>query len=300
MFRKKKQPIKFYNTIPGVSTIYPVTKSIELNRDWVQYEKKEYNEMVSKCPVKRFADVLDPRGWTEMPNELSGLFGSIQANDRKQLKQPTSVGKCPAINSVMHNGFIIYAPADFSIFAEDQTSLRHYCDDTFPPANEIYNAKDYIEYHGAGHSKWLKDSTKDSTNDIIIKVNTMWNVLCDEDIAFLQLKVPYVKETRFTAVTGVLDPVLSPEVNIQLWWHVNDGSEVTIKAGTPLAMYLPISKKMLECDAIVSDATEDDINMSKEYSYLVSSQFSENRNISKKAKKIFQKYLNKWRSKDDV
>tara|TARA_R100000005_G_scaffold82497_1_gene50169 strand:+ start:1521 stop:2423 length:903 start_codon:yes stop_codon:yes gene_type:complete len=298
-FRKKSRPkIKFFNIIPGVSTLYPVTKSSELNRDWIAYEKKEHNERISKCPIKRFSGALNPTGWSDMPSELSGLLGAVQADDRRQQKQSTSIGKCPAINSIMHNGFIIYAPADFSVYAENKETLETYHDETFPPADSVYTAKNYLEYHGPGHAKWLKDSTKDSTNDTIIKVNTMWNIICDDDIAFIQLKVPYAKETRFSAVTGVLDPVLSPEINLQLWWHVNDGSEVTIKAGTPLAMYLPISKKMLEYDAIIGDATDDDISMMKEYHYLLSQQFSENRNPAKKAKKIFQKYLSKWRKSE--
>jgi hypothetical protein len=229
-----------------------------------------------------------------MPSELSNILNIGQDIHRQKQKQITSVGKCPAVNSMMHSGFIIYAPADFSVYAQNTDHLDTYHDGTFPPMDCLVNSRPYIECHGVDQTKWLKDSTKDSSNDIIIKVCTMWSVLCDDDIAFMQMKVPFSKESRFSAVTGILDPVLSPEINIQLWWHVNDGSEVTIKAGTPLAMYLPISKKMFDYDAEIGTASEDDVKMSQEYAYLLGSQFSENRSPAKKAKKIFKKYWQKW------
>jgi|SaaInlV_120m_DNA_3_1039746.scaffolds.fasta_scaffold09917_6 hypothetical protein len=296
-FKKKrsKPKIKFFNTVPGVSTLYPITKSSELNREWISYEKKEYNESVSKCPVARFTNKISTN---DMPSELSGfgdILNVVQQHERSEISKPTSIGKCPAINSMMKNGFIIYAPSDFSVFAEDNTDLKTHDDESFPPADKLIHSRKYIEYHGPGHTKWLKDSSKDTTNDVIIKVSTMWNVIADPDIAFLQVKVPYVKETRFSAVTGILDPILSPEINIQLWWHANNGEEITIKAGTPLAMYLPISKKTLEYNAIVDSSSNDDEEMMEEYHYLLNSTFRSDRDPAKKAKKIAKKYWNKFR-----
>ena len=295
-FKSKKPPIKFFNSIPGVSTLYPVTKSSELNRDWVAYEKKTYNEEVSKCPIKRFTSITRPV--TGMPPELANIISQgneIKLGDEEQI---TSVGKCPAINSIMHNGFIIYAPADFCVHAPNKESLQAYYDkEKFPPfVVKSPSFPPYIQYHGAPHASWLKDSTKDNTNDTIIKVHTMWSVLSDPDIMFLQMKVPYVKESRFTAVSGILDPMLSTEVNIQIWWHVNDGSEVTVKAGTPLAMYLPISRKLFDntSEVFVGTADDTDIEMLAEYNYLISSQFSENKKTSKIARKLHKKYWNKW------
>ena len=294
-FKNKKPPIKFFNSIPGVSTLYPVTKSSELIRDWVTQEKKVYNEDVSKCPIKRFTNITKPV--LGMPPELATIIS--QANDIKRGDEEklTSIGKCPAINSIMHNGFIIYAPADFTVYAPNKEKLDAYYDsDRFPPF--VANAPKfppYIDFHGAPHASWLKDSTKDSTNDTIIKIHTMWSVLSDPDIMFLQMKVPYVKENRFTAVSGILDPMLSTEINIQLWWHVNEEKETTIKAGTPLAMYLPVSRKLFDnTEMFVGTADDDDREMLAEYSYLLSSNFSENRKITKIARKLYKKYWNKW------
>ena len=203
--QKPKPPIKFFNVVPGVSTLYPITKSSELTRDWVQYEKQDYQERISRCPIKRFQG--GQQADSNMPRELANLFEFAQIDERNNNRQDTSVGKCPAINAMMHCGYIVYAPADFLVYAENQNDMKVHHDSSFPPAKDIITAKDYVELHGPPQAKWLKDSTKDSTNDNIIKVNTMWSVLADNDIAFIQMKVPYVKETRFSAVTGILDPI---------------------------------------------------------------------------------------------
>ena len=47
---------------------------------------------------------------------------------------------------------------------------------------------------------------KDKTVDQVVKVNTSWRVQADDDVVFLQLKVPFVNESRFSAVPGILDP----------------------------------------------------------------------------------------------
>ena len=294
--KKNKPPIRFFNLVPGVSTVYPITKSSELDREWVEVERKQHIENVSKCPVKRFANALQPSSSPSiLPEELNSLFSFVQASDRNSQGRNTSIGHCPAINYIMRNGYIIYAPADFSVYTNGKEILETHSDGSFPGEFPGKNVEvKYIQSHEAYYTNWLKDSSKDNTNDTIIKVHTLWNTICHEDILFLQMKVPYVKEDRFTAVTGILDPTMSPEINVQLWWHLNKGeNEVVIKAGTPLAMYLPISRKMLEYESSIGTATQEEINYIKESSYLISSNYQENRNVvAKRFKKIHRKYWN--------
>ena len=294
--RKQKPKIRFFNSVPGVNTLHPVTRGIDLNREWVSYEKKEYQELTSKCPVQRLSNGLSSALDNTLPSELSSLVGISQDVFKHSVEKPTSIGKCPGINALMHNGFIIHTPADFSVYAENTEELNVYWNkDEFPQPNSISYGKEYVENHPKGQTKWLKDSCKDVTNDNILKIQTCWHVIADPDIVFLVMKVPYVKETRFSAVTGILDPTLcTPEVNIQLWWHDNSGKEITIKAGTPIAMYLPISRKLLEYNASISDATDDDIKMLEEYKYMNGMNFSENRSITKVARKIYKKYWKKY------
>ena len=89
------------------------------------------------------------------------------------------------------------------------------------------------------------DSSKDKTVDQVVKINTTWRVQADDDVVFLQTKVPFVNETRFSAVSGILDPRTAYEVNVQLLWHLMEG-DTTVRAGTPLCCYILMSRRMLE------------------------------------------------------
>ena len=42
-------------------------------------------------------------------------------------------------------------------------------------------------------------------------------------------------------MTGILDPLESTKVISQLYWHVNEGTEI-IKAGTPLTHIIPMKR----------------------------------------------------------
>lgn len=298
--KKKKEEIRFFNVVPGVSTLYPITRSYELDREWVSAEKKEYQERVGQCPLKRFGDILPFKNNGEgIPPQLQSFLSNTADMMRnspdfnRQVISPTSIGKCPAINSIMHSGFVVHAPADFTVYTNgDGKTIQHHHDGFFPSDKR---GSKYIETHGPEHSEWLKDSTKDSTISTILKIHTMWRVIANPDIVFLVLKVPYTKESRFSAVTGILDPRFSPECNVQLWWHVKS-DEVVVKAGTPLAMYLPISRKLLEYNASIGSATDDELRLEDEMTYMLQSQYSENRNPRIKTNKIVENFWKKWKS----
>ena len=52
----------------------------------------------------------------------------------------------------------------------------------------------------------------------------------------------------FAAAHGILDPMQSHEINLQLFWNVLEG-ETLIRAGTPLAQYIPIKRSELNYSA---------------------------------------------------
>ena len=263
IFRKKSPTVRFFSMVPGANTLYPITKSGKLDRQWVGEEKKDYEIRKSKCP---FASLLNG-------NLPSGAH---------------SIGKCPAIQSIMSSGFVVRAPADFSILTNgDGSSVNlHY--------RNILPHIEYVTKHEEEVSNWLLDSAKDITLKQVIKVNTPWRVVCDsDDIVFLVTKVPFVKESRFSAVTGILDPKTAYEINIQLFWHVLEGEEI-IKAGTPLCNYIPISRSLLQSINLISgDATEIDYNVEREMTFSYDHVFANLNTITdriSRVKKILKKY----------
>lgn len=96
-----------------------------------------------------------------------------------------------------------------------------------------------------------------------------------DDVVLLQQHVPYVNQPYFTTANGILDPKYSYEANVQLFWHVLEG-EVTIKAGTPLVHYVPLSRKYLQngfYDFIVDNADEQDKYVEDAFNYAKRSSF---------------------------
>ena len=265
MFRKKKPKARFFSLLPAVHTLHPITKADKLDRTWTKAERDDYRDRLSRCPV-----------------------GKILENNTPQY--PNSIGRCPAINSIMRTGYIVYAPADFKVHTNGDGHTILFTTTPFNPPSS-----DYVVLHETEVTKWLMDSTKDNTVDQVVKINTTWRVQADDDVVFLQTKVPFVNETRFTAVSGILDPRTAYEVNVQLFWHLMEG-DTTVRAGTPLCCYIPISRKLLEdLDVSIDVATPTDYKLEEEFIFTAYNEFPENVNVTQrqiKTNKILKKYWN--------
>lgn len=226
---KKKRSIRFHTLHPGANTFYPIINSSKLNRNWVQEEKEDYKKR-SKCPF---------------------AFGE---------PPPHSINKCPAIHMIMNQGYIIKTAVDINVTRVDD-KLEVQASNLIPHLPSVVT-------HGEEVSKWLLDSSKDNTAPEILKVNTPWRVTTnDNDLIFLVVKVPHTKEDRFSAVMGVMDPKTAFEINVQLLWHLPKNESSTIKAGTPLCMYIPMSRQYLNTSFVCEDADERDWNVEKEMTY---------------------------------
>jgi hypothetical protein len=270
-FKKKKtNRVRFYNLCPGVKTLYPVTRASDLQRDWVSEEKKRTRDNPAQCPFR-------------------GIFF-----------EGLSVAKCPALTSYMRSGYIVYSPIDVAVKTNgdgQSIGILNIADTHRRPKAMNVSSTDisklpFVSVHPAEQTHMLRDSTKDTTLNEILKFTTYWRVMCDEDIVFLVMKVPYVKESRFSAVNGIFDPRQSPEINIQLWWHMFEG-ETVIKAGTPLAAYIPVSRKLLEhTEFILDDATDEDLNMEESAYLMLNNAFPEQGRVTVKIRKIVD---DRWR-----
>ena len=264
MFRKKQPKARFFSLLPAVHTLHPITKADKLDRTWTAEERDDYRERLKRCPI-----------------------GPLLQGEHHEV---SSIGRCPAINHIMRTGYVVYAPADFKVHTNGDGHTILFTTTPFsPPTSQ------YVVLHETEVTKWLMDSTKDTTIDQVVKINTTWRVQADDDVLFLQTKVPFVNETRFTAVSGILDPRTAYEVNVQLFWHVMEG-DVTVKAGTPLCCYIPISRRMLEdLDVSIDVATPTDYRLEEEFTFTAYNEFPENVNVTQrqiKTNKILKKYWN--------
>ena len=253
----KRQPkIRFFSVVPGANTLYPITPTKNLKRDWVVEEKKEHNEKVKRCP---FA-IHDLR-----------------------------ITKCPAIKEYMSAGFVMLAPADLKIIVADNGTLD-------VQYNKCFDDWEYAQIHHPSHGDCLIDSGKEYTSPTVIKIITPWRAVVDPDIVFLQTKIHFNKEPRFTPATGIFDPRMAYEMNVQIFWHVRRGEEI-IKAGTPLCQYIPMSRKLLMSkDYCVDECTPTEWQMELEHRYSQNSSMRSTTTVGQaqiKTTKIIDKYRNK-------
>lgn len=192
---------------------------------------------------------------------------------REWMKEPTreatrQTKNCPGIAKIVSTGYILRAPADFSI-KTDGNKVDFIAGEAMRFNTEGTPGKS--ERYVGSHSPEQTIPTIDDPNktlSVAVKIDTPWRVKASDDILLLQLPVPYNNEARFTAAQGILDPRYAHVVNVQLYWHVLEG-ETLIKAGTPLCQYIPIPRNfgIKEIDLICDDATDDDKQLEKAFNY---------------------------------
>ena len=116
----------------------------------------------------------------------------------------------------------------------------------------------------------LVNPLAENVSDTVIKLELPWRIQAHKDIVFIQMPVPYWDEKRFSVPTGIVDPSYSYEVNLQMFWHATEEGEYLVKAGTPLAVWIPIERKYLsndEFDVIIESANDEDRRNNKIMDY---------------------------------
>ena len=186
----------------------------------------------------------------------------------------SKTSKCPGIVDLMQRGFIVTAPFDFYITAQGKEKFEW---KLAVDPNSLVDIKvgNYVSYHSKEQLHQFSPGRTDSM-DIILKVNTYWNLVASENLVFLQMPIPYPNHNIFSAVPGLIDSNKYHSLIIQLEWHRVEGTEL-IKAGTPLCQLIPIERHLV-VDNTVEDANADDILLYKKYGYNVAHKFCKSMN----------------------
>ncbi len=219
--------IRFTNSIAGILEEYPIVSASKIPRKWMSEPNKKYkeklNELKANCP-------FSPQFYT------SNYIGTFIKN----------ISRCPGLNNLFHTGYILVCPFDVRINTNGDGKTINvnvpfsHSQLGFAPC-AVHNPEVLHEYCPPPHN----------TNESIIKIDAGWQVgKSRKDVVFLVTNLHYTEERRFTSVTGILDPLESTKVISQLYWHVNEGTEI-IKAGTPLTHIIPMKRGFnpdWECD----------------------------------------------------
>ncbi len=208
-----------------------------------------------------------------------------------------NVAKCPGIRKVAMTGWVVPAPADF-IIRTNGDGVSFEWREPIKFDKEMPGTESYIMMHTESQTVPVLDDVE-NTLRTTVKVETPWRVDASDDIVLLQLPLTYANEPRFTAAHGILDPMQSHVINLQLFWNVLEG-ETLIRAGTPLAQYIPIKRSELNYSAydhsVASQPTEVDIQREKAYNYAANCSLLDKDTLAsrlKRAKAVLTKYKHK-------
>ena len=166
-------------------------------------------------------------------------------------KRDIHIYKCPGIFDMYMTGYIVSSWHDIEI-ETDGDRFRI----TIPDAKlETLLGKQAVqEQTHLGVAKFLPQRPWSAKS--ILKINTPWHVMAPRGIKFLMTAIPYTDYFDFESCTGILDPALSTEINVQGYWNNLKPGKHMIRAGTPLAQLIPLTERNLEF--VVRDATEHD------------------------------------------
>lgn len=255
---------------------------------WMRKESK---------PFIRFYS-LEPGTATLFPIVKSASIDRNFLSNTQPGDQPETLSSknCPGIKKIVSSGWIVPAPADFTINTNgDGISFdwaQPYRFSKITPGMEAY-----VNSHTRSQTEPLLDD-ESTILKTVVKVETPWRIEASDDIVLLLMPVTYNNESRFSAATGILDPKYGHVVNIQLFWKVLNGA-TTIKAGTPLCQIVPISRKSLSIshyDVTIDTANDNDAKKEHEFNYASNCAFLANDSLSSRLSRVIT-VLNKYKTK---
>ena len=219
-----KPEIEWICTTSGVDKTMPVIRASEYKHKW---------QMKAVQDMKTNGSIAAPhRRPFETPQKEPGQ----KSTDNEE----RHTAKCPALNMVQNTGWIIRLHQDIKIKTigngEDITHISPFQSD-----------KGQIVTTHMTHSFYpFFDNWPKNTMQKIIKIVLPWFARIPKGYKLLQTHPFLLDENRFTTMSGVLDPHLgiASVGTIPMWWHTtNDDEEHILKAGTPLAQYIPIRRE---------------------------------------------------------
>ena len=263
-FKKKNPWVRFYSTHPGVAELYPWLPASKIERKWRRDALKQEGNRTTKCPAEKLR-----RLWEHQSALLNGREDGLDGMWNHAVT-------CPALTQLMDTGWVLQCPADILIHMDGEG-------DTFEWISQLQfdvGGPTYVKGHIEEQTRGMRELVTPGRPVMkqTIKLELPWRVMAHPDLIFIQIPLPYYDEDRYSIPMGIVDPQITFEVNIQLFWHALDNGEYMIKAGTPFCQWIPMSRKLLQrgaYDVIIEDANQHDLDNNKIMDYNRYNKFTE-------------------------
>lgn len=191
------------------------------------------------------------------------------------VKNQASVAKCPGIIDIMTTGFIVVSPYDMEVQSSDDSIITY----ANPEIEDLLGKPPAQTQAGDSIAKHIPK--RPWSNKSILKINTPWHI--KSEYKFMMIPIPYAESFGFESCSGILDPSISSEINIQ--GYVNGYGSLEIKAGDPLCQLIPITQDTYEFE--VRDMNDADREWIQKRKFINNSTFRLNKNLIKKAYRRF-------------
>jgi hypothetical protein len=168
-------------------------------------------------------------------------FKDIPSND------PTTVKRCPSFPEYFSMGYIMPMWTDMELKFKDGEYNWQTPDEIFTVS--IHGQDQFIDY--------VQPSFHGVEGQFVFKATTPWRIITPPGWSTLQLPLYFDFNKEFSIFPGIVDTDIFHEINQQILYHGN-GDQITIKRGTPLALYVPFKRDSLYIDSDIRYANEKD------------------------------------------
>jgi hypothetical protein len=205
-FFRPEPKVTFQATLPGVDKIMPIIPAKEYRPKWLAAARADFSKAIG------------------------GGYPTRPIN---------SPHKCPGIVDLLNTGWIVRAWQDMTI--ETNGDGENFQWKSTVGGLDFRPIGDIGFLPGAMLLDYLP--RRIDTLNTIIKFQAPWLVDVPKGYSLLFVPMLYSDDGRFTNAPGILDTELDRQLNIQVFWHALNSTEV-IRAGTPLAHLVLIPNEL--------------------------------------------------------
>ena len=160
--------------------------------------------------------------------------------EKGNFQQVSGTAKCPGINSIINEGYILRSWFDLTIESFDNDYELSY---NIPQGMDNFCrsenfTKSLISWF-PGDMEQIAVPVKKTSMKTLFKITTPWAVSIPKGWKLLIMPVAYNDDNRFTSTSGILKSGPYCQINPVIEWHVKESKEC-IKSGTPLCQLIPI------------------------------------------------------------
>lgn len=194
---------------------------------------------IPEC-VPRSASEFFPKWWDETSTRnITGDSLLEKINPNKTIKM------CPGIYEFMSEGIVIPMWCD-SYLSVENGMIKIVTSSTEYPSWTTHSDSQFLNHSPA----WVKDEIK-----AVFKTLCPWFIKTPPGYSVYQMPLFYHFDRNFTVLPGSIQTDSNYQINQQVLFHGKE-TEIFIKRGTPLAVYIPYKRESLKYEVMAETDIE--------------------------------------------